>query len=110
MDKERLIKAVHSRMAAEKLTQRGLAHRIGASQGHLSKVLRGAFLRESRVVRQLETFVAIDATPPTFNPADNKDDIEKVVLTLADQDPELMHILHGLMQCLVRRARPETEP
>jgi transcriptional regulator with XRE-family HTH domain len=57
-----LLKAVLARMDADGVSQRKLAARIGTSQGHLSKVLRGRIPGPSRVVRELERYVQSDLT------------------------------------------------
>ena len=56
MSRRALAAAVCERMRREGITQRELGARVGASQGHLSRVLRGKFKRRSRVVRLLEAF------------------------------------------------------
>ncbi len=53
-----LLKRARLRMAEERLDQRALAVRLHTTQGHLSKILRGRYTRDSRVVRALEDFVA----------------------------------------------------
>lgn len=71
MIKEDLLRRVRQRMATERLTQRDLADKLGTTQGHLSKVLRGRYARRSRIVRELEGFVGVaidNAGPAPWKP------------------------------------------
>ena len=57
-----LLSRVRVRMSEERLTQRALAAHLGVSQGHLSKVLRGMQMHQTRVMRALGAWVGESAS------------------------------------------------
>ena len=56
------VRDVRDRMDALGITQRELAAQLGISQGHLSKVLRGQFGRESRVTRAVRRILGASSS------------------------------------------------
>lgn len=106
MKKEELLRAVRLRMESEGLTQRELASTIGASQGHLSRVLQGRFTRRNRVVRQLERFASrLDPGQSPATPAE--DDFVQAARRVARNDAELMRIISRLLQHLATPRTPD---
>lgn len=107
MDQQAFIAQVRRRMDEDGLTQRALAQWMGVSQGHLSKVLRGKFLRRSRAVRALEVYLnrGISAVPSVLAAQSSQErTLLETARMVSSGSNETMHLLIDLMR-LVRKLR-----
>jgi transcriptional regulator with XRE-family HTH domain len=106
-----LLNKAKRRMGIEGLSQRELAVKLGVSQGHLSKVLRGqSCTRSTRLSRALAAYGNGQPTP--------EQDLRKAELALVEaarnaSGPavESMHFLIDLMHLIIAlRAKAQTVP
>lgn len=85
-------------MDAEGLTQRVLAERLGVSQGHLSKVLRGKYKRDSKVVRALQGCLDDLDRGSTGTLAQAERELLAAARAVADGSPQMMRLMMQFMQ------------
>jgi transcriptional regulator with XRE-family HTH domain len=93
-------------MGTEGLSQRDLAKKLGISQGHLSKVLRGRFQRQnSRVLRALAEFANTPVLTAPTGPALESEAL-RAMRQAAGGSKQAMHFIVEMMHLLseLRRA------
>lgn len=98
----RVLEAVRRRMQRERITQRELAAHLEVSQGHLSKVLRGHTVRDTRVLAVLAAWGGADDSTDEANLLDAARDV-------VHGQPRGMQLLMRLMH-LLRELRPAPAP
>lgn len=98
--KKRFLARVHQRIDSEGLDQRSLAAKLGTTQGHLSKILRGQFERRSRVVRELESF-AVGAGASTV-----QRQLVSTCLRVANKSPSHMQFALSVMHFVDELSTP----
>jgi transcriptional regulator with XRE-family HTH domain len=99
MDQRKLRQRIIDKMMKEGLSQRALAHRVGMSQGHLSKVLRLGFRPRARVNRALLEWLEASPDSASTNLIPSRS-LTRAIGRATEGSPEAMQIVTEVMHLL----------